>query len=209
VDVDMESVNDGCYLWGTLTARHRGPGGGESTYLPFVNWHPVPADGEVQAFMTLWAWLSAERASASGSNLTFRAYCYSQGAENGQLRRIADRCGLRDEVDEFIASDQWVDLHVVVKDQLITGGGLGLKVIAPLAGFQWRFDDAGGGQAMVQYGLAISDVDDAERAQARQWILEYNEDDVRATAALRDWLDSAAGSFPSITDWVDSAPGTV
>ena len=39
---------------------------------------------------------------------------------------------------------------------------------------------------MVNYDLAVGGADPAARAEARQWILEYNEDDVRATAALRD-----------------------
>jgi predicted RecB family nuclease len=36
------------------------------------------------------------------------------------------------------------------------------------------------------------------RAAAQEWILEYNEDDVRATAALREWLDGPARDLPSI-----------
>ena len=36
------------------------------------------------------------------------------------------------------------------------------------------------------------------RATAQQWILDYNEDDVRATAALREWLDGPARGLPSI-----------
>ena len=35
-------------------------------------------------------------------------------------------------------------------------------------------------------------------AKARRWILEYNEDDVRATATLRHWLDTEARLLPSI-----------
>ncbi len=37
------------------------------------------------------------------------------------MTRIADRLGLRAEVDEFISSEDWVDLLDVVKTQLITG----------------------------------------------------------------------------------------
>jgi predicted RecB family nuclease len=55
----------------------------------------------------------------------------------------------------------------------------------------------------VNYDSAVDHTDPAAEAEARRWILEYNEDDVRATAALRDWLDGPAQALPSIT----SAPG--
>lgn len=119
------------------------------------------------------------------------------------MTRIADRLGLRDEVDRFVASDQWVDLFEVVKAQVITGRGMGLKETAPLASFAWRSDDSGGQLALVNYDSAVDHTDPAAEAEARRWILEYNEDDVRATAALRNWLDGPAQALPSIT----SAPG--
>ena len=71
---------------------------------------------------------------------------------------------------------------------------MGLKETAPLAGFAWRFDDAGGSLAMVKYDQATDeDVDAVARERARQWILDYNEDDVRATAALRELARRAGG----------------
>ena len=73
------------------------------------------------------------------------------------MTRIADRLGLRDEVDEFLASDDWVDLLEVVRNQLITGRSMGLKETAPLAGFAWRAGDSAGTLAMVKYDQAIDE----------------------------------------------------
>jgi len=123
-------------------------------------------------------------------------------AENGQLRRLAALCELEEEVEDLLGSDQWVDLLPIVKSQLITGRGMGLKVVAPMTGFSWRGPEVGGQLAMVSYIEAISDPDEAVRAGARQWILDYNEDDVRATAALREWLDQRASLLPSIDEAV-------
>ena len=135
---------------------------------------------------------------------SFRAYCYSKSAEQGQMTRIADRLGVRDEVDAFWASDEWVDLLEVMRAQLVTGRSMGLKETAPLAGFAWRFDDAGGSLAMVKYDEAIDiEASVVAREAAQQWILDYNEDDVRATCALREWLDGPAGDLPSIADATD------
>lgn len=118
------------------------------------------------------------------------------------MTRLADRLGVRDEVDAFLASDEWVDLLEVVRTQLVTGRSMGLKETAPLAGFAWCFDDAGGTLAMVKYDEAVDlEADPAARAAAARWILDYNEDDVRATAALRTWLDGAARVLPSIASW--------
>ena len=75
---------------------------------------------------------------------------------------------------------------------------MGLKETAPLASFAWSYDDAGGTLAMVKYDQAVDAGDPASREEAQHWILEYNEDDVRATAALRAWLDGPAQDLPSI-----------
>jgi len=81
---------------------------------------------------------------------------------------------------------------------------MGLKETAPLAGFAWRAGDSAGTLAMVKYDQAIDEeTGPVGRAAAQEWILEYNEDDVRATAALRDWLDGAARDLPPI----ETAPG--
>ena len=50
---------------------------------------------------------------------------------------------------------------------------------------------------MVNYDTAIDDDDPIAQPPPR-WTLTYNEDDVRATAALRDWLDGPANELPSI-----------
>ncbi len=201
VDVDMENTNDGCYLWGALVTDRRGATATAPTarYVAFASWDPDIEAGELIAFKEFWSWFTGERAKAAAEGASFRAYCYSRSAEQGQMTRIADRLGLRDEVDAFLASVDWVDLLEVVRAQLITGRSMGLKETAPLAGFSWRTDDSGGTLAMVKYEQAIDEAaDGAARATAQEWIFEYNEDDVRATAALRDWLHGPAQRLLSI-----------
>ena len=198
IDVDMENINDGCYLWGALVTDRR-VGDVAARYVAFASWDPDIEAGEQLAFKEFWSWLTGERAKAAAEGATFRAYCYSKSAENGQMTRISDRLGLRAEVDEFIASEDWVDLLEVVRRQLITGRSMGLKETAPLAGFSWRAGDGAGTLAIVKYEQAVDEeADAAARAAAQQWVLEYNEDDVRATAALRDWLDGPARDLPAI-----------
>lgn len=91
----------------------------------------------------------------------------------------------------FLQSGRWVDKRKEFESQLVTGQSGGLKTVAALAGFAWRDEQSGGGNSMVWYQQAV-----AGDAAAQERLLAYNEDDVRATKALRDWMDRS--SFPSI-----------
>ncbi len=199
VDVDMESTNDGCYLWGALVTDRRGPAP-TARYVSFASWDPDLEQGELEAFTEFWTWITEERARAHAGGSAFRAYCYSRSAEEGQMRRIADRLGIQDDVAAFLSSEDWVDLYEIVRGHLVTGRSLGLKETAPLAGFAWSCDEVGGTLAMVHYDVAVDDADPAAQADSRAWIVRYNEDDVRATAALRDWLDGPANQLPSVAE---------
>ena len=200
VDVDMENTNEGCYIWGALVTDRRSASAA-SHYVAFASWDPDLAAGELVAFEAFWTWLTVQRASAAENGASFRAYCYSRSAEEGQMTRIADRLGMRAEIDDFLRSEDWVDLYAVVRSHLVTGRSLGLKEVAPLAGFAWTSAAAGGTQAMLAYDIAVEEYDPVAQAEAQGWILTYNEDDVRATATLRDWLDGPANGLPSIAEW--------
>ena len=197
IDIDMENTPDGTYLWGTLvTLRGDAPddfcAGG---YRGFASFEPMTAELEAEIFAGFWAWLTALREAAATNGLTLRCYCYSATAENTQLRRISAGLGLAGEVAAFIASERWVDLHQVFASQLITGHSLALKQVAPLAGFTWEADDAGGGASMLRYADAVRG-----DQEAVGWLMTYNRNDTEATRALRDWLELSASSCPPIAD---------
>jgi predicted RecB family nuclease len=193
IDVDMENVEDGCYLWGTFATDRAGTGLVEEGYRAFVTWEPLGRGAEVANFAAFWTWLAGVREAVEARGLVFRAYCYNQGAENQFLRSLGLAAGLLEEVEAFIASEAWVDLLPVFREAFITGHGNGLKEVAPLAGFTWRADDAGGSDSMVRYDEALGG-----EGAARGWLLTYNEDDVRATLALREWIDRSGDSIPPI-----------
>lgn len=193
VDVDMESYQEhGAYLWGTLLNT-----GDVSVYRPFATWEPLPTPDEGRAFAEFWTWLMAERAAAAATGKTFAAYCYSRAAEDKWLldsaKRFAGMPGIptKAEIREFIDSPQWVDIYQAVSEQFICPNGKGLKKIAPVAGFHWRDDEAGGEASMGWYREAVGYDGDVDVSQ-RQRILEYNEDDVIATKVLREWMSERA-----------------
>jgi predicted RecB family nuclease len=83
-----------------------------------------------------------------------------------------------------------VDLFRIVSESFLCARGKGLKTIAPVAGFHWRDPEAGGENSMRWYRDAVGlDGDPAQLSQRRR-LLEYNEDDVRATRRLREWMSS-------------------
>lgn len=197
VDVDMESVEQGVYLWGALLSDRTQPDVAPQ-YTAFATWEALNADAELQNSLRFWNWLGDVRRDAAHNRLSFRAYCYNAAAENTYLRRLGLAGGLVDEVTTFIRSDEWVDLLKVVDRHLITGGGLGLKKVAPLAGFSWSVEDPGGDASMLWYDLAVASTDENERKSARTWLLAYNQGDVEATLAIRDWLERDGDLLPRI-----------
>ena len=196
IDVDMESYDDVTYLWG---ARVRAPGveGVSEGYVSFGHFTANLAPQEGSIFDEFWSWFEQIRKWCSTRGLQFRAYCFFASAENGAMRQALDRgaSSSRDDVESFIASPDWVDLHEIVKRVIQTDGPLGLKVVAPAAGFNWRDDDPGGENSMAWFEEAL-----AGDVSSRQRILDYNEDDCAATAALRDWLNGAARQLPHRDD---------
>jgi len=197
VDVDMENVEEGVYLWGALVTIRRGPTS-TSEYHPFVTWDRLTPDVEVTNSLRFWHWLTALRDATHEQGHSFHAYCYNASAENTYLRKLGLAAGLVDEITAFTQSGEWVDMLRVVDRQLTTGASNGLKAIAPITGFRWEVDDPGGGESMVRYDLAVDSEDGAEREASRRWLLTYNQGDVEATLALRDWLEARSGAIASI-----------
>jgi predicted RecB family nuclease len=191
IDVDMENTDDGAYLWGTLLTHRAGSGKHDDGYRAFVSWDNS-AESFEKTFREFWTWLQDQLEEARTSGLSLRAYCYHAVAENTQMLKLAG--AFENDVRAFIASEEWVDLLGVVRNQLLTGGSLGLKNIAPLADFRWASDEAGGEEAIVRYDTASGS--GPEAADAQEWLHEYNRNDVEATLAIRDWLEDV--ELPSI-----------
>ncbi|UOX87118.1 TM0106 family RecB-like putative nuclease [Amycolatopsis sp. FBCC-B4732] len=197
VDVDMESFGDaGAYLWGCLlTGADIGVPQG---YRAFATWDPLPTGDEARSFAEFWAWLTDVRERTEAAGLTFRAYCYNALAENrwlfGSVERFGDHPGIpaKKTIQSFVDSEEWVDLFRSVTDQFLCSHGKGLKVIAPVAGFSWRDPEAGGEASMRWYRDAVGMDGEKPDDEQRERLLRYNEDDVLATRALREWISERA-----------------
>lgn len=208
LDIDMESyLDEGAYLWGTyLTGVPID--GFEQCYRPFVTWRPLDSGDTAANFAAFWRYLQELRGVAAARDLTFAAYCYSHKAEErwlyGTPLRFPAEPGMpgHAEVAAFCGSNQWVDLYQEVKRLFVVPGSLRLKAVAPVAGFTWRDPEPGGENSMAWYRTATSSggVDPADVASNRQRILDYNEDDCRATWALRHWMSERPTAMPTVAE---------
>lgn len=189
IDIDLEAYLDiGAYLWGVFDGQ---------TYIPFVTWEKLGGMEEARNFAQFWSWLQQRRKEAAAAGQSFAAFCYSNHGENHWLRssarRFAGVAGVPtlEEVNAFIASPNWIDVFQLVRAQLLGPEGLGLKVVAPVAGFHWE-GDLDGEASVEAYRQAINENDFVMREQ----LLRYNRDDCAATAAVRDWLSKGAPGIP-------------
>jgi predicted RecB family nuclease len=171
IDIDMECDRDGrVYLWGLLVSR-----GPDSEYVPFVDRDLSDPDAELRLARRCFDWIAAEHQDALVFHYTKIEVSKARGILGDEIGRYA---GTSADVDG------WVDLYEHVRPAFDSRGGLGLKVVATHgAGFSWRDEDPGGLQSQLWLDQARAGDD-----EALQRILDYNEDDVRATLAVRDWL---------------------
>ncbi|WP_257162073.1 TM0106 family RecB-like putative nuclease [Corynebacterium cystitidis] len=189
IDIDMEAYLDqGAYLWGAYDG---------DTYHSFVTWEEVGGAAESHNFTQFWQWLMGVRRQAHEAGLTFCAYCYAAGGENHWLRASARRFDTVEqaEVNAFIASDEWVDVFAHVRRDLVGVDGLGLKVVAPVAGYDWEDNIDGEASIALRRRARLGD------QSAREVLLRYNEDDCRATRAVRDFLDAGAPGLPRVHEF--------
>lgn len=126
-------------------------------------------------------WVANRRAQHPGMHV----YHYNH-TERSSLERLAAEHGQHEHLlTELTGAGVFVDLLDVVRQSLRVGAeSYSLKVLELLAGYERDHDIDAGAGAVVEYESWMADRDDARLAR----IARYNEDDVAATRAVRDWL---------------------
>ncbi|AQP43841.1 TM0106 family RecB-like putative nuclease [Tessaracoccus flavus] len=181
IDLDIETADDGSvYLWGALVTDAAG-----TRFAHFSRFEQATGHSEVELAAQFAEWL-LDLVEAHPDLLVFHYSDY----ETIHLSRLAERSGhpalLR--VCDLIR-DHFVDLFGFVRDNYVGVDGLGLKVVASRgAGFEWRDEEPGGLASQTWFAEAVTGATPQARDSARRRVLEYNEDDVRATLAVRRWL---------------------
>ena len=116
------------------------------------------------------------------------------GYESGALKRLMGDYGTREsEVDDLLRRQVLVDLLTVTRQALVVGAeSYSLKETEKLAGFARRADIGGGSEAVVDYERWLQ----THEPGLLDGVAAYNEEDCRATLALRDWLLAQRPDLP-------------
>jgi predicted RecB family nuclease len=164
---------------------------GQWTYREF--WaHDRRQEGAATA--ALVEHLSARRQRHPGMHV----YHYNH-TERSALQRLVAEHGVAElELETQVATGLFVDLLPVVTGAVRIGvESYGLKHVEQVTDYQRSHDIDRGSGAVVEYEWWTQDHD----ATRLQRIARYNEDDVRATLAVRDWL---VAHRPSGMPWRDA-----
>jgi predicted RecB family nuclease len=105
--------------------------------------------------------------------------------EKSSLERLTRGTETESLFAALVATGLFVDLYLIAKNSIQVGTeSYGLKYLERLAGFERRCGIEQGAGAVVEYEHYMTTKD----PQLLDDIARYNEDDVAATMALRDWL---------------------
>ncbi len=138
-------------------------------------------DGEADAALALIDFMAQRRRGFPGMHV----YHYNH-TERSSLERMAADHGVGEaRLAHLVETGLFVDLLTVARNAVQVGTeSYGLKHLEQLADFERDHEIDAGAGAVVEYESYMATHDQASLDR----IAVYNEDDVRATRALRDWL---------------------
>jgi predicted RecB family nuclease len=180
-DIEVDPMRDVCYLHG-FVERNGGDIGAER-FTSFFADEPT-AVAEEQAFAAAWDFIRSRQPCA--------IYYYSK-YERTWYRNLQKRypsvC-TADEVEELFASASTVDLYydVVFKATEWPTRDFSIKTLAKHLGFKWRDTHPSGAASIEWFDRWVQSGD----VEVRQRILDYNEDDCKATRVLLDGIRAMA-----------------
>jgi uncharacterized protein len=161
------------FLFGLLTKK-----GSEWVYDA---WWAHDLDDEGVRTKQLIEYLAARREHHPGMHV----YHYNHTERSALERLAADHGADQVLLAELVQTGLFVDLLQVVRHGLIAGAeSYGLKHMERFAEYERSHDIDAGAGAVVEYERYMH----TREGEALARIAAYNEDDVRATLALREWL---------------------
>jgi predicted RecB family nuclease len=157
--------------------------------------------GEKRAFEELIDFITSRRAERPGLHVYhynhYEPTAVDHLSELHETRqeavgRLMGRFATReDEVDELFRLGVFVDLYRVVRQGLQAGvESYSIKRLEPLCGYSRVVGLRDATSALVEFEPGLEDGSAGSDLERQRVIAGYNEDDCRATLALRDWLEA-------------------
>jgi uncharacterized protein len=167
-DEELDVASQINYLFGMIIRRK-----GKESYIPIVA-KTLEEEGKIfKKFL--------KTVTESGD---FVIYYYSN-FEKAQLSRMFKEYGTSRKTIDMILTNS-VDLQREVKNSVtFPTTKNGLKEIAGFLGFKWRHKDVNAQESMAWF---IDYIKNEDKEKLKK-IIDYNEDDCRATMIIKDWMD--------------------
>lgn len=178
-DIEVDPLRDICYLHG-IVERHGGDNGSERFVSFFAE--TVTEEAERDAFAAAITYLASQPGSV--------IYYYSK-YERTIYRKLQGKypsvCSA-DDIDRLFDPARAIDLYgdIVLKATEWPTRDYSIKTLARYLGFNWRDLHPSGAASIEWFDRWCREQD----PQVRQQILDYNEDDCRATRVLLDGIRS-------------------
>ena len=180
-DIEVDPMRDICYLHGFVERT-----GGDNTTERFVAFFGDDAtpEAEERAFRDAWEFM---RVSAP---CTIYYYSKYERTIYRKLRAKYPHVCTEDELEALFDPARAVDLYydVVFKATEWPTRDFSIKTLAKYLGFTWRDTHPSGAASIEWFDHWVTEGDPA----VRQRILDYNEDDCRATRVLLDGIRAMA-----------------
>jgi predicted RecB family nuclease len=183
-DIEDFSIDPFVYLHGLLIRPQAALPFGTAVFTDsdYGSFEPVCATAP-ESEEEVWRAFLAKIDEIDGRG-TYVVYVYSHH-EKSTLRRLAARYGGSDALERFVRA--FIDLERVMKRAVVMPtDSSSLKAFARYAGFAWRDEDPGGAQSLAWWNDYWTDP--VSNGALRERVLRYNEDDVRASFVVKDWL---------------------
>lgn len=166
-DIESDPLRDFDYLFGVLEVSSRG-----EEYHPFFAQSP---DQEC----AMWK----EFVNFIEMHLDSPIYHYGWFEEE-VIKRFSDKYGISELAREALGNNMIDLLSLIRNDIIFPLSFYSLKDIGSYIGYKWRSDDASGVNSVLWFEEWLA----SKTPKLIQKILEYNEDDVRATFKLQRWV---------------------
>ena len=177
-DVEVDPLRDICYLHGFIERRHRD--NATERYVPFFVDNPS-SEGEEKAFAAAWRYLRDREPSV--------IYYYSP-YERTTWRKLREKypdVGRGTDIEALFDPRVAVDLYtdVVRSKAEFPTIDYSIKTLARFFGFGWHDPHPSGAASIQWYDEWVKTRDPS----VKQRILQYNEDDCRATRVVLDRIN--------------------